>query len=190
MFVAVARIPSGPAALQRAAAITGMAAADAGRLLAGTLPRVLVRAAPDGERIVAALAAEGFAVFAAEPSGVPTDKDRIVARGLAWTETGFEAVDGEGQRHACPGSTMTAILRGIRIVEATETVKTTERKLALGRALATGGLMLTRKVETVSQRTTADKEAFLLVQRGDGRPDILVRETRFNYACLGAGLQS
>ena len=57
MFVAVARIPPGPAALRQAAAVTGLAAADVSRLLAGTLPRILVRAAREGGRIAAELGA-------------------------------------------------------------------------------------------------------------------------------------
>ena len=189
MFVAVARIPPDPAALRKAAAIAGLALPDVSRLLAGTLPRVLVRAASDGDRIAAALEAEGFVAFAAEPSEVPTDRQRVVARDLAWIDSGFRAIEGNGEVHDCPAVAVSAILRGIRLVEASETIHTTERKLALGKALLTGGLALTKKVETTSQRTTTEKEPFLLVQRGDGRPDILIRERRFNYRCLGPALQ-
>lgn len=189
MFVAVARIPPGPAALRQAAAVTGLAAADVSRLLAGTLPRILVRAAREGGRIAAELGAAGFVAFASDESEVPSDEGRIVARGLELSGDGFVALDGSGRRHACPAAALGAFLRGVRILETSEAVKSVERKLDLGKAVLTGGLLVTRKVETTSARTTSEKESFVLVQRKDGLPDIMLRERRLNYQCLDRDLQ-
>jgi len=189
MFVAVARIPAGPAALSQAAAITGLAAADVSRLLAGTLPRILVRAAREGGRIAEDLRAAGFVAFASDESEVPSDERRVVARGLELFGDGFVALDGFGRRHACPAGALGAFLRGVRILESSETVKSVERKLDLGKAVLTGGLLVTRKVETTSARTTSEKESFVLVQRKDGLPDIMLRERRLNYQCLDRDLQ-
>lgn len=189
MFVAVARIPPGPAALRQAAAIAGLAAADVSRLLAGVLPRILVRATPAGARIAGELAAAGFAAFASEESAVLSDKQRVVARDLELSAQGFVAVDGHGERHDCPAASIAAFLRGIRIVETTEVVKTMERKLDLGKALLTSGLSVTRKVVTASERTSSAKEPFVLVQRADGGPDIMLYQSRLNYRCLARGLQ-
>jgi len=148
-----------------------------------------VRATADGARLVAALQAAGFVAFAGEVPAVSTDAQRIVARILELTEGGLVAVDGQGRRHACPAPAQEAILRGVRLVESTAIEKTTQRKLSLGRALVTGGLAVTRKVETTSERTTAEKEAFLLLQRRDGLPEIMLYERQLDYQCLGAGLQ-
>lgn len=189
MFVAVAGLPQGPAAMQQAAAIVGLAAADVSRSLAGTLPRILLRATEDGPRIVGALEAAGFVAFAADNAEVATDKERVVARGLELSSAGLVALDGSGRRQECPASAIEAILRGVRLVESTEVIKTTERKLALGKALLTSGLSVTKKVETVSERTTAVKEAFLLIQRRDGAADIMLHERRLDYGCLGPDLQ-
>lgn len=189
MFVAVARVPSDANALQRAAEIAGMAVADASRLLAGTLPRVLVRATDEGARMAGALESAGFVAFACEDSAVATEKDRVVARNLEFSTSGLVAVDGRGQRFECPYSSIAALIRGIRLVASTEVIKSTERKLALGKALLTGGLSVTKKVETVQERTTSMKEAFLLLQRSDGEPAILLCEPRLNYQCLGKGIQ-
>jgi hypothetical protein len=189
MFVAVARIPADPAALQRAAAVTGLALADVSRLLAGTLPRILLRATTEGGRIAAGLEAAGFVAFASEESEVVTDQQRIIARKLELSAEGMVAVDGREVRHECSAEAMSAFLRGLRLVETAEVTKTVERKLDLGKALLTSGLSVTKKVVTTSERTTAAKEPFLLIQRRDGRPDILLCEPRLNYQCLGPAIQ-
>jgi len=189
MFVAVASLPSDPAGVRRAADLAGIAVADASRLLAGTPPRVLVRATQDGVRIVEALEAAGFTAFAGEVASIQGDKDRVVARNLEWASDGFVAVDGRGQRHDCPAASIAAFLRGNRMMETSELVKTTERKLDLGKALLTSGLAITRKVETTSERRTSSREPFILVQRNDGRPGIMLYEGRLNYQGLGPALQ-
>ena len=189
MFVAVASLPADPAGLQRAAEITGIAPADASRLLTGTLPRVLVRATQEGDRIAGALEAAGFTAFVGEARQIPGDKDRVVARNLEFTASGFTALDGRGQRHECEANSISVLLRGIRVVETSEVIKTTERKLDLGKAILTSGLAVTKKVETISERMTSSKEPFILVQRTEGLPGIMLYEGRLNYQCLGPALQ-
>jgi hypothetical protein len=189
MFVAIARIPANPAALQRASAITGLALADVSRSLAGTLPRILLRAAPEGRRIAEQLEAEGFVAFAAEEAEVSTDKQRIFVRNLELSTGGWVAMDAGGARHECSAEAVAAFLRGIRLVETSEVIKTVVRKLDLGKALLTSGLSVTKKVETLSERTTSAKESFLLIQRRDGRPDLMLFEQRLNYQCLGPAIQ-
>jgi len=189
MFIAVASMPADPEALRRAAGIAGVSLADASRLLAGTLPRILVRATQDGTRISAALEAAGFTVFTGDETSIPAEKDRVVARKLEFSSAGMVAIDGRGQRHECPAASISALLRGVRPVETSEIIKTTERKLDLGKALLTSGLAVTKKVETTSERTTSSKEPFILVQRSDGLPGILLYEGRINYQCLGPALQ-
>jgi hypothetical protein len=185
VFVAVARIPSEPSALARAAAIAGLAAPDAARLLAGTLPRILVRKAVNPDRMVAELEKAGFAAFAAEPVA---DGRRLTARQLELGPEALVATDALGRTERCPWADVRAILRGVRILETTELTRTTERKVAPVKAIITGGLSITKKVETTTERTTATKEGFLLVQHSDG-PGILLPERKLDYRCLGAGLQ-
>ena len=189
MFIAIARMPAGPEALQQAAGIAGIPLADASRRLAGTLPRILVRATPEGARMTEALQAAGFTAFAGEEAAIPGEKHRMVARSLEFSSSGFVAFDGRGQRQECPAASISVFLRGIRTLETSEIVKTTERKLDLGKALLTSGLAVTKKVETISQRTTSTKEPFILVQRSDGLPGIMLYEGRLNYQCLGPALQ-
>ena len=186
MFVAVGRKPETSTAVARAAQLGGLALADAVRLLGGTLPRILLRATAEGEALVVALAAEGFVAWAEEPAAVPMDRDRVVVRALDWVQEGFTAQDAQGGHHACPLANVRLLQRGARTHSSTETVKTQERRFDLGKAVMSGGLLLTKKVETAKELTTHAKEPFLLVQRGDGQPDFMIYEHRMHYQCLGA----
>ena len=186
MFITLGRLPDHPNAIPRVAQLTGLAPSEVARLLAGTFPRVLVRATDDPDPLVAILAAEGYLAWASDLSQVPADADRVIVRGLTWTEAGFLAQDAQSGLHACPFAAVRLLQRGARIHSSTEAEKTTTRKLDVGRALLSGGLILTRKVTQTTERTTHAKEPFLLVQRGEGAPDLMIYEPRMSDQCLGS----
>ena len=185
MFIALGRLPGHPDAITRASQLAGLAPSDGARLLAGTFPRILLRAAPDPPGLVAALTAEGFLAWASDPGQVPTDARRAIIRSLTWTADGFQAQDAQGGIHVCPFPAVRLLQRGARIRTATEVTTTTARKLDLGRAVLSGGMMLTKKVTQTTEHTTHAKEPFLLVQRNDGSPDLMMYEHRMSYQCLG-----
>lgn len=186
MFITVGRLPDHPTAIPRAAQIAGLASSDAKRILAGTFPRILIRAATDPEAMVAKLAAEGFLAWASDPTQVPTDARRVIVRSLSWTADGFMARDAQGAVHACPFVAVRLLQRGSRIHTSTEVETTTKRQLNLGGAILSGGLILTKKVTKTTERTTHAKEPFLLLQRADGTPDLMIYEHRISYQCLGS----
>ncbi len=186
MFITLGRLPDHPSAIARAAQLAGLAPSDAARLLAGTFPRILVRAAAEPDALVTALTAEGFLAWSSDPAQVPTDARRILVRGLSWTADGFLAQDSQGAVHTCPFAAVRLLQRGARTHTSTEVEKTTKRELNLGRAVLSGGMMLTKKVTETKERTTHAKEPFLLVQRSDGAPDLMIYEHRMSYQCLGA----
>ena len=189
MFITLGRLPDhpnpNPGAIARAAQLAGLALSDGARLLMGTFPRILLRVAADPDALVAAFAAEGFIAWASDPAQVPTDGRRVIVRDLTWTADGFLAQDAQGATHACPFAAVRLLQRGARTHTSTEVEKTTKRQLDLGRAVMSGGLMLTKKVTKTTERTTHAKEPFLLVQRGDGAPDLMLYEHRMSYQCLG-----
>jgi hypothetical protein len=189
MFLAVGRIPDHPEARSRAAQVGNLALADATRMLAGTLPRILLRSMPEGPSLVAALEAEGFLAWAADATEVPSDAARVVVRNLDWEPGGFRVTDAKGASHVCPTAAVRLFQRGARTHAATEIVKTKETRFDLGKAVLSGGLLLTKTVEKVKETTTHAKEPFLLVQRGDGQPDLMIYEHRMNYQCLGGEMR-
>ena len=191
MILAVVKVPSDAQALARAAAATRLAPPDVGLRLAGTPPRILLNDS-DGAAVRAAaeaLEAAGFIVVTCEPGDAPSDRDRVMARSLELGPGGMVAVDGLEHRHPCPPGAIDLIQRGIRISIGSETVKTTERQFTPGRALMSGGLMVSKKVDKTSVKRTETREAFVVVQRGDGEPEIILYERRLHYRFLGPEMQ-
>jgi hypothetical protein len=79
------------------------------------------------------------------------------------------------------------ILRGIRISLGTtkETVK--DRSMDLGRAVLSGGMMITKTTKTIREITTEAREQFVNLYSGDA-PTIVFRETALDYNSLGSAL--
>jgi hypothetical protein len=191
VLIAVVSIPPAPDARAAAARATGMVLADVNRRLAGILPRVLLPAAPAGgaSEIAASLEALDFAVVTLDPALVPGDDQRVVARKLALERGALVATDGPGTEHRCPTSSIAVIQRGVRVLRTSEQVTTTERKFSVGRAVLSGGLMLSKKEVKKEVKTTEAQEPFLVVQRSDGEPDLIIYERRLDYRFLGADMQ-
>jgi hypothetical protein len=189
VLVAIASIPERPEARTLAAKATGLALADLNRRLAGTLPRVLLPGTMDPAEMAVALSDYGFGVFTFDPAAVPDDAQRVVARKIEFSGNVVLVTDGKGAVHRCAPGTIALLQRGMRTSTTAEKVTTSERKLDLGRAVMSGGLLLTKKVTQTSVKTTESAEPFLLLERADGEPDIIFYERRLDYRPLGAEMQ-
>ncbi|MES1172223.1 MAG: hypothetical protein ABUL77_03210 [Bacteroidota bacterium] len=192
MLLIAARVPeASAAAVPEAARLTGLAVADVRTRLAGSLPRVLV-VEPDADRArdtAAALEALGFVMLVCDPRAIPVDDDRLVARALEWGPRDLTVIDAAGERQEIPAGSLVLIQQGVRTTATAEVTKKTVRHLDLTRALLTGGLLLTKKVETKSVKTTTTRDPFLVLHRGDGGLDVIIYERRVDYRFLGAELQ-
>jgi hypothetical protein len=191
VLLAIARVPDAPQARTQAAEITGLALADLNRRLAGTLPRVLFPGLPDDEakRIEGSLERLGFGVLAFDVAAVPGDSERVVARKIELVPGALLATDAQGNQHRCPGADIATLQRGARVSTTSQTVKTSERQIDVGRAVLSGGLLLTKKVEKTTVKTTESTDFFLLIQRAGGEPDLMLYERRLDYRALGAEMQ-
>ncbi len=191
MIVAVVRIPDRPDARAAAARAAGLALADVNHRLAGVLPRVLATGleGAQAQALSAALEALGFATVVFDAKAVPGDADRVVVARLELAGGELRASDAQGRPHACPAGAIALLQWGVRVKSESATVKTSERKPALGRALLSGGLLLSKKVESTAVKVTETREPFLLVQRQDGEPDLILYERRLDYRFLGAEMQ-
>jgi hypothetical protein len=187
MLVAIASIPERSDARAQAAKVTGLALADLNRRLAGTLPRVLF---PGGAEpaVLEQLEALGFQLLTCDPAAVAGDDERVIARRIEFAGPALVATDSKGQAHRCGPAEIALLQRGIRTATTSEKVTTSERKLAIGRAVLSGGLMMTKKVEQTTMKTTETAEPFLVVQRRS-EPDIILYERRIDYRPLGAEMQ-
>jgi hypothetical protein len=188
-LLAIAAIPPRDDAIAIAASVCGLAATDVRMRLTGILPRVLLTGG--AERVAAlssALEQQGFATLVCDPADAPEDPQRIVARRLELGPDGFVAVERAGDRHSVHGDSITLLQRGVRTSIARETVSRSGRKLSLGRAALTGGLLISRNVKTREEQVSESREAFLLVHRGEHRAVILY-EQRLDYRFLGDELE-
>jgi len=191
VLVAISRIPDHAEARKAAAAAAGLALADLNRRLAGSLPRVLLAAVGDapGGALAATLRGMGFGVLTCDVAAVPTDEDRVVARRVELAPDTLIVTDATGQSHRCPGRTIHLLQRGVRVTRTEEKVTSSERRLSLGRAVLTGGMMITKKVDKVAVAKVENAEPFLLLGRGDAASDIILYERRIDYRLMGAEMQ-
>lgn len=193
MLLAVVRLPTSPDAFQKAASITGLIAADVQRRTAGTLPRVLLLDADEGKlsNMGRQLQALGFGVLLVDPAQIPGDDQRIIARTLELDASGMVVIEGTGNetRHVVPVSAIELLQRGQRSASQVKTTTTTARKFDAGRAILSGGLALTKKVQTTTTTREESREPFLVVHCKDGSPDVVLYEHRLDYRFLGKQMQ-
>ncbi len=188
VLLCVARLPPPPEGAQRVARVLGLVAADVGMRLAGTLPRVIAASADVGlvADQVARLGEAGVLAFAVDPAQVPEDAERVVARTLQPGPSALLVEDRAGGLHRVALEAVTLVQRGERVATSSETVKHQERRFSLGRAVLTSGLSVTKKVEREQTVSTTSREPFLVLQRDDGGPQIMLYERRLDYRFLEA----
>jgi len=80
------------------------------------------------------------------------------------------------------------ILLGIRISRDTTTETVKKRSLDLGRAVLSGGMMLTKTTKTTRDVTTETRERFINLYAGDA-PIIVLRENALDYNSLDSALK-
>jgi hypothetical protein len=196
VLLAVVHLPPSFAALDAAgvkslAAAIGLSPADVRMRLSGILPRILLSECEAGDLTDAAAALQRLNVATAicDPKAVPTDDERVIGRRLSIAGDVLQIEDGAGTTHEIPRAAVGLLQRGLRATSETRTVTTTHRKFDAGRALLSGGLMLTKKSTQTATTTTETRDLFLLVQRRDGGDDVILYERRLDYRFLGADMQ-
>lgn len=122
------------------------------------------------------------------PEEVETDARRFVVRAFELGERGVTAVSRRGETAEVPYGEIDLLLRGVRVDERTDVKTTEERKFSAGRALLTGGLMLTKTTRKLEQVTTEDREDFFHLY-SQGRTPLAFRARSINYQSLGRALQ-
>lgn len=134
------------------------------------------------------LRANGISPILLTPEDVESDAQRFLVRSFELGERGIEAVSRQGRATTLAYRDIDLVLRGVRIDERTELKRTEQTKFSPGRALLTGGLMLTKTTRKLEPVTTEQREEFLHLY-ADGRPPLSFRSASLNYQSLGAALQ-
>lgn len=134
------------------------------------------------------LRANGFSPLLITPEEVESNATRFQVRSFDLGSQGFATVSRRGETAEIAYREIDFMLRATRLEERTEVKTTEQRKFSAGRALLSGGLMLTKKTRTVEQITTEDRDEFIQLY-GDGRPPIVFHASGINYQSLGTALQ-
>jgi hypothetical protein len=169
----------------------GLAPYDCRMRAAGGLPVVLcVEAQADrAQTRVSELRARGHGAVCCDAASVPNASQHFYPRQIELTADALHCVDGPGNAIDVPYTDVLALVRASNITTAENTVTTVEKKLAVGRALMSGGLMIHKKTEKVTRSATEDREQVLYVFRRSRFEPLVMRELGLRYQGLGAALK-
>jgi hypothetical protein len=132
------------------------------------------------------LRSRGFAVLVLPSAEVEKEKDRFVVKCFEIGPDGLRAQARQGEREVA-WSDVRLLLRGIVRVRSERTKVTEQRKLSLGRAVLTGGLMVTKTVKSSKHEVVTENAGFLHLYPAAG-PPLAFRQGEINYAGLGPRL--
>lgn len=167
----------------------GLTLAEARMRLAPEPPALLARLEPDrADAVVAALRKAGESALALDLGAVPSDEDRTVARSFVLADAGAAFTPSFGAPLEIAWADVLAVLRGARAFRSDVERTEKSRTLDLGRALASGGLVMTRTAKKTVRSSEEAIEQVILVYGRDGRVALLA-ETVLDFSCLGPKLQ-
>lgn len=161
----------------------GIALYEARLLLAGERPKVLLRA-PDEARareVLQKLHARRHGVIACDSKAIVALDDMVQVEQFRLTDTAMVLPDG---RDLVFTDTL-AILRAVRGEHTTTKVVVTEKKFAMGRALASGGLLMSKKTTRQESKTHEHREQVLFLFRKAGGAWV-VRESVTSFEGMAA----
>ncbi len=130
------------------------------------------------------LRANGFAPILITPEDVESNASRFVVRSFTLSGEGITAVSRRGETIELAFREIDLFLKATRIDERTEVKTTEQRKFSAGRALLSGGLMLTKKTRKAEQVTTEELDEFFQLYT-DGRLPLVFHASGLNYQPLG-----
>ncbi|MEX1365821.1 MAG: hypothetical protein AB1Z98_22020 [Nannocystaceae bacterium] len=118
---------------------------------------------------------------------------KLIGRSFELGDTAIRIQSRDGQQVVLPFGEIEVVVRGSVTTRSSQTETTTTRKLDVGRAVLTGGLMMTRKHKTSHTTTTTDSHGFMIVfSRGAAPPvvpPVVLDEQELQYQSLGADMQ-
>jgi hypothetical protein len=188
LVATVRQAPDVDAAVSVLETAAGMTAAEARMRLAPEPPALLARLPADrATALVEALGRAGLVALAIEEE-VPAESDRFQARSFSFDDAGAHFTARSGATLTLPWDGVRLVLRGLRTTRTTTEHTETTRKVSVGRAVLTGGLVMTRKTTTTVHGSQEDSEHFVLVH-GDGGERIILGEAMVEFSGLGPLLQ-
>ncbi len=132
----------------------------------------------------------GFKAVVLTGDEIETEGHARIVRLFSLGEESLDVKSEKGESLSIPFQNVDLMLRGtmiVRDVSTTETVKS--RSVSPGRAVLSGGLVLTKKTETVREVTSEARQGFVALYAGD-RATLIFREKTLVYDSLGPALRA
>lgn len=159
----------------------GVTAYEAGLLVRGALPSVVLRT-PERARaldVLANMRRRGHEVVAFDEDAVVRGDALVQVRSFRLEDDALVAIVG-AMEHRVGFAHVLAIVRAVHVSTTTSTETVKDRAISVGRALATGGLIATKTVESTRTATTESRDLVAYVFRDDGAPCLLAA-SRMRY---------
>ena len=167
--------------------LLGMGVYELRLALSGPLPLVLLET-EDAERartLLASLRGRGHGAVACDAASVTSSADMLRPKSFAFEPEAISfETPGAAPMRVSPAEVL-ALVVATHAREEDSDREVREKKLSLGRAAMTGGLVRS-KTRTVTERgSTRESERVLYLLKRSGSGHVLLRETRLHYAGLG-----
>jgi hypothetical protein len=184
---------TGPAETEAAAlaADLGTTAYEERLKLAAGLPAiVLTSAEPERARALAQkLRARGQGVICCDASEAVAAGAMVAMRRFAFESDAVTLPDvADASRGRLPFADILALFRAMHTTQTETRTETTKKAFSAGRAVLTGGLMMSKSVATESKSQATERDQVLYVFRRSGETPWLLRERGTQYTGLGAQL--
>jgi hypothetical protein len=157
-------------------------------VLNGGLPAIVLRTTDRGAAtgLLAKLLARGQGAVACDAGAVVPSERMTLLRHFGFEKDAVVLTDREGER--LPYGDISALLRAVHRTRTETESSVQQKKLSMGRAIMSGGLMLSKNVASKERSVSQEMEQVLYVFRTSGAPPWLLRERAANYSGLGKEL--
>jgi hypothetical protein len=171
------------------APLMGLLPYDARLRLNAGMPVIVARgcAQADAQRSLATIRTHGHGAVAVDEAAAPSGSRMPVAASFALQDDELIAEVRGGPRVALSFSQLIAVVRAVEVCEQEHAVESVERKLAIGRAVLSGGLMRSKTVHKSTSEKSLEHEQVAYLFRREASEPLLLRESALSYAGLGDG---
>lgn len=157
------------------------------KLVAGLPALVFTSAEPAPARaLLQKIRARGQGVIGCDAAEVVGAGSMVPMRRFAFEPDALTLPDVPGER--LPFTDILALFRAMHTTRTDTRTETTTKKFSAGRALLTGGLLMSKNVKGEERSQSTEREQVLYVFRAGGETPWILRERGTNYTGLGAQL--
>jgi hypothetical protein len=134
---------------------------------------------------VESLHTAGFATLSINSAELESDQQRYIVQRLNFAEDGLHLWAQGGEQLTVKYSAVLLLLRGAGIITSVQVDTSTKKNFSMGRALATGGIVMRKKVTTTTTSVNAERQPFCHIY-APGLPALVLRQDELDYTSLGA----